>query len=205
MFDNKYGPRTRKGRELGNNQVGDGARFRGRGLVQITGRSNYTDWTRRLQNDGVEANGAPADLVGHPEQAADPTIAARIAAEGMQKGTFTRRKLGDYVNDTKSDYVGARYVINGQDHAPEIAARARSFEGIIKNNPNEFYGAMMASQMKHLPSAHEDVPLTGGAGLADPTVFANGPMSGTPSKFESIDKFAKRPIGQFTPTPAAKK
>jgi hypothetical protein len=114
-FNNHYGPQTAKGQELGNTQKGDGALYHGRGLVQITGRRNYADWTQRLNDQGVKVDGADADLVNHPEQAKDPKIAAKIAAEGMRDGTFTTRKLGDYVNDDKTDYVNARRVINGKD------------------------------------------------------------------------------------------
>uniref|UniRef100_A0ACD5GUK7 Uncharacterized protein n=1 Tax=Desertifilum tharense IPPAS B-1220 TaxID=1781255 RepID=A0ACD5GUK7_9CYAN len=41
------------------------SRYKGRGYVQITGRLNYTDWSRRL---GI-------DLVGSPQRAAEPPIA----------------------------------------------------------------------------------------------------------------------------------
>ncbi len=43
-----------EGREsLGNTQPGDGNRFKGRGLVQLTGRANYTDFARRYGVDCI--------------------------------------------------------------------------------------------------------------------------------------------------------
>lgn len=55
--------------DLGNDQPGDGARFKGRGIFQLTGRANYARLGPRI---GV-------DLVENPEAAADPANAARLA------------------------------------------------------------------------------------------------------------------------------
>lgn len=191
-FNREYGPQTSKGKkQLGNINEGDGALFHGRGLVQITGRRNYTDWTQRLNDQGVKVDGEDADLVNHPEQAKDPKIAAKIAAEGMRDGSFTTKKLGDYVNDDKTDYVGARRVINGKDHASEIATRARAFEGLINQHKGDFYGTMMASEMKNLPTAQEGQlsgdPSNPGVSMLSPT-----PIGGDPGQFESIDQYAKK-------------
>ncbi|WP_416193537.1 hypothetical protein [Nitrobacter sp. TKz-YC01] len=103
---------------LGNTQPGDGKRFKGRGFVQITGRRNYTDWAKRLS----------VDLVGNPALAAGLDHATTILIDGMMLGTFTGRKLPDYVSGTKKDYVGARRVVNGTDRAAPIAGYARAFE-----------------------------------------------------------------------------
>ena len=57
-------------RDLGNTQPGDGSRFRGRGLIQTTGRANYEATSRAL---GV-------DVVARPELLGLPELAARSAA-----------------------------------------------------------------------------------------------------------------------------
>ncbi len=58
-------------RDLGNTQRGDGPRFKGRGLIQLTGRTNYALYSE-----------APnLDLIAHPELAADPSPSLRLACE----------------------------------------------------------------------------------------------------------------------------
>ena len=56
--------------DLGNTQAGDGFRFRGRGLIQITGRANYRECATAL--------GLP--LIIHPEALERPDIAAMASA-----------------------------------------------------------------------------------------------------------------------------
>lgn len=102
-------------RDLGNTQSGDGTRYKGRGYVQITGRNNYQDWSRRL---GI-------DLVGNPDRAKDPATAAKILVGGMKMGTFTGKKLDDYINGSKTDFNGARRIVNGTDKAGTFAATAQ--------------------------------------------------------------------------------
>lgn len=97
---------------------GDGFKYRGRGYVQITGRANYSkagDWLK-------------LDLLGNPDLALQPTIAAQILVRGCCNGWFTGKKLSDYL---PGDYTNARRVVNGTDKADLIAGYARGFEAAL--------------------------------------------------------------------------
>lgn len=109
--------------DLGNTQPGDGRRFMGRGFVHITGRHNYTDWSKRL---GV-------DLVGSPELAERPEVASQIIVEGMMLGTFTGHALSRYITASSADYAGARRVVNHTDRAALIAGYARQYETALRS------------------------------------------------------------------------
>ncbi|MCV6638666.1 hypothetical protein [Candidatus Albibeggiatoa sp. nov. NOAA] len=114
----------------GNNQAGDGFRYRGRGYVQLTFRNNYLRASNAL-NKLNERYDEPVDLVADPDLALDPQIASDIMLIGMREGWFTGRRLGDYLNSSKVDYINARKIINGLDHALEISDYAVKFENIL--------------------------------------------------------------------------
>jgi putative chitinase len=76
-------------RDLGNVTPGDGHRFRGRGIFQLTGRANYAAMSKAL---GL-------DLVAQPDLAAKPENALRIACEYWR--TRGLNKLAD-VNDLEA-------------------------------------------------------------------------------------------------------
>jgi len=46
----RYEPGTTKGDGLGNTEQGDGYHFRGAGYIQLTGRSNYTDFSEHIKD-----------------------------------------------------------------------------------------------------------------------------------------------------------
>jgi putative chitinase len=82
--------------DLGNIHVGDGFRFRGRGLIQTTGFYNYQKTAEAL---GI-------DCLNNPDLLAEPTNAARSAAWWWQSHNLNR------FADT-GDIVGCTKVING--------------------------------------------------------------------------------------------
>ena len=85
--------------DLGNTQPGDGRRYKGRGLLQLTGRANYRDFGKRL---GV-------DLESDPERAADPVLSLRIACE------FWKKKKINAACDA-DDVVRVTALVNGGDN-----------------------------------------------------------------------------------------
>ncbi|MFZ6752807.1 glycoside hydrolase family 19 protein [Undibacterium sp. Dicai25W] len=108
--------RTYEGRiDLGNTQKGDGIRYKGRGLINITGRKNYS----------AVMKGLGIDCLDQPELLEQPAFAARSAAwywknEGLNEladdGLFimiTRRINGAACNLSNrfALYAAARAVL----------------------------------------------------------------------------------------------
>jgi putative chitinase len=77
----------------------------GRGFVQITWKANYQKY----------------GIADHPEKAMEPKLAAHILIDGMVRGIFTGKKLGDYFTKKSADPVCARRIVNGQDRAGQIS------------------------------------------------------------------------------------
>lgn len=97
--------------------------YYGRGYVQLTWLTNYKNMGKKL---GV-------DLVNNPKLALDPKVASDIMITGMLQGSFTGKRLSDYLlKGTKEEFVKARRIINGTDKAVNIAYQALAFLQAIK-------------------------------------------------------------------------
>jgi putative chitinase len=111
-------------KDLGNTQPGDGRRYKGRGLIQLTGRANYAEYGEAL---GL-------DLLNNPEIACEPITSLRIACEywkrrGLNKfadqddiETITRRINGGLngLHDRRAYLMKAKAVFSGT--APDSSA-----------------------------------------------------------------------------------
>ncbi|WP_273726407.1 hypothetical protein [Brucella gallinifaecis] len=143
----------------------------GRGYVQITWRENYLKAGKVL---GV-------DFVSKPELLLKPEYAAPIIIAGMVEGWFTGKNLSDYITLQKSDFKGARRIVNGTDKADLIAGYAREYDKALLN---EGYGVDTIIEAKPndvLPEPAVEKPISkssrfwswigsGGAGAAIPFV-----------------------------------
>jgi putative chitinase len=90
LYDNR--------KDLGNLGPPDGANFRGRGFVQLTGRANYTQYSREIGKD----------LTGNPELGNDPAIASDLLARFLKdRENRIREAL------VSNDLATARRLVNG--------------------------------------------------------------------------------------------
>lgn len=98
---NRYDAGTKIGQRLGNREPGDGARFRGRGFVQLTGRDNYARIGREIGRD----------LLAEPDAANEPATAGRILGRFLKNAeSRIRRALA------RRDFAAARKAVNGGTH-----------------------------------------------------------------------------------------
>jgi hypothetical protein len=91
--------------------------YYGRGYVQLTWKSNYKTYSDIFD----------LDMVTNRDLALDPSIALFVLVHGFKVGTFTHRKITDFINEGATDFVSARFCINGTDKAHEIADLAENF------------------------------------------------------------------------------
>lgn len=85
-------------KDLGNVHPGDGVMYKGRGLIQLTGRANYEAFNGFLDDD--------VDVVEHPEKVEEPELAALVAGWFWWKTGLN--KLAD-----KDDVLAVTKRVNG--------------------------------------------------------------------------------------------
>lgn len=132
---------------LGNTKPGDGAKFKGRGFVQLTGRANYEQFGKAI---GIDLAAAP-DLANAPE-VASVLLASFLAS----KAKAMREAL------IKGDLKAARKLVNGGSHgldrfadvfklAEEVAPVSRpevmsvTLKGVAKGRAGAGRGKLLAA------------------------------------------------------------
>jgi predicted chitinase len=112
FFNYIYGPCFQNIHRLGNTAEDDGFKYRGGGLIQLTGRANYARYGAKVG----------ADLIAHPELINVPRVAAAVAVEYMKDrfpgGDFDRMKRAVGVSigepDDEKNRLYAQYVKSGE-------------------------------------------------------------------------------------------
>lgn len=95
-------------RDLGNTEPGDGRRFKGRGLIQLTGRANYRDYSQEVYGDS--------------RAVLDPAMVARLPDAALAAGWFWQMKGVNALADMNSLDLVTRRVNGGLNG---LADRAR--------------------------------------------------------------------------------
>lgn len=96
----------------------------GRGFSGLTWLANYKKEGKRL---GL-------DLINNPDLILDIPTAANSHVYCMIHGTYAGKKLSDYINDTKCDFINARRIINGTDKAELIMSYAQKFLNCLSHS-----------------------------------------------------------------------
>ena len=107
------GPRPAKARQLGNDQPGDGFKYRGRGWIQLTGKANYQ----------AAVGAAGADIVNQPDLAAKAAVANRTAIQYFETRVMNRTQANNIVQISR--------LVNGGNNG--LAQRVANFEQLLDN------------------------------------------------------------------------
>jgi predicted chitinase/5'(3')-deoxyribonucleotidase len=109
-YDSKYAPK--KAKQLGNKQVGDGAKYKGRGYIQLTGRDNY--------KKAGAALGLP--LEAKPELVEKPEVAAEVAV------WYWQNRVAPKVDSFKDNKAVTKTINPGMKHLDQRADKLKSFQ-----------------------------------------------------------------------------
>lgn len=98
--------------------------YYGRGFVQLTWYENYEKVGKLL--------GIP--LLKNPELALSLPIATVIIIQGMIDGWFSAKRLQQYFNETREDWLHARKIVNNMDRAEIIAEYAQKMYSALQGS-----------------------------------------------------------------------
>lgn len=96
-----YEPPKPLAKTLGNTEIGDGKKFKGRGIIQITGRSNYMKYGKSL---GI-------DLTVDPSIVAKPDLSCDSAGWYWTTKVVAGKDLNTYAD--QDDFLRITYYVNG--------------------------------------------------------------------------------------------
>lgn len=179
------------GGRMGNGppESGDGYKYRGRGLIQLTGKDNYQRFGRM----------AGVDLVSNPDMASDLATAADIAAAFYKKNVMDKGVDG-------TDTTKVTKIINGGSHG--LSHRAQLFASYSKD-PSALKATgpapepMMAAAAEPSPAATQDVKIGGSAsgGGTESSATAAAATATAPSAPAATP--AAPMVASAAPTPSA--
>lgn len=114
----KYDPRfaPRKAKILGNTKPGDGAKYKGRGYIQITGKYNYEQAGKAL---GL-------DLVNKPELVEKPEVAAKVAV------WYWKNRVANKVDSFKDTTDVTKKINPGLKHLDQRKDKQKAFQVAMK-------------------------------------------------------------------------
>jgi putative chitinase len=113
-YDPKYAPK--KAKALGNTKPGDGAKYKGRGYIQLTGKYNY--------KKAGEALGLP--LAENPQLVERPEVAAKVAVWFWQQRVSNKDISYDNVKDV------TKGINPGLKHLDQRSDKLKSFQIAMK-------------------------------------------------------------------------
>jgi predicted chitinase len=133
MGEMMYGKDTKIGLQMGNNEPGDGFKYRGRGFIQLTGKSNYSAASKAIYGDDR--------LVKNPDLVNDPAVAAEVSAWYMKKGQAgMAKKMGiDTANMTQAD---ANVLATSQIAGTDVRKAGGYLGGEVLSKVNAYAGQM---------------------------------------------------------------
>lgn len=155
MGEMMYGSGTKLGQQMGNTEPGDGWKYRGRGFIQLTGKSNYAAASKAIYGDDR--------LVKNPDLLNDPAVAAEVTAWYMKKGQASMaNKMGiDTGNMTQQQ---ANLLATSQIAGRDVRTGGSYLSGEVMDKVNKYTAGF-----------------TGGAGaqMVASTAAAKGSPAGT--------------------------
>ena len=116
-YDDDHRP---AGLKLGNTQPGDGSLFKGRGLLQITGRDNYKKVQDQLAKSGIEV-----DFMTSPELINDPKYSLPAAIAFLELKGINKNNINEL-----GPYKMSR-LINAGEGSTEALSRWSEITGVL--------------------------------------------------------------------------
>lgn len=103
----------------GAEDTGDGFKYRGRGIIQLTGKDNYRVYSQDIFGD--------SRLLENPDLASDISVAAKIACRFWIKNNLNELADKDDIRTITRKINGG---FNGLDHRTELLNKAKKAIGI---------------------------------------------------------------------------